>query len=68
MTIETNGAARETIEIGRGELPPAVRAKHVTIEAIEQYYDCVFRFFSPPRRDFVSTHQDESLGEGKAVR
>src|ERR1700723_3337511 len=37
MTVEANRAARETIEIGRRELAPAVRTEHVTIEAVEQY-------------------------------
>ena len=54
VTVEANRAARESVEIGRRELAPAVGAEHVTIEAVEQYYDGVLR---TPRHDFARTHR-----------
>ena len=69
VTVEANRAAREAVEVGRGELAPAVGAEHVAIEAVEQYYDRVLR---TPRRDFARAHRtNPSRGEsrpGKAVQ
>jgi hypothetical protein len=61
VAIEANRAPRETVEIGRSELAPAVGANHVAIEAVEQDYDCVSR---TPRHDFVRAHlTNASRGE-----
>src|SRR5208282_3537509 len=56
VTVEANRAPREGVEVGRGKLASAVSTEHVAIEAVEQYYDGVFR---PRHRGFMRAHRSD---------